>query len=63
MNSSPLSKKELLKVRIKKAATDGRITCAILRKIAEEVNANYKEAGKTADELRIKIMDCDLGCF
>ncbi len=63
MDSSPASKKELLGVSIKEAAADGRITCAELRKIAEELDANYREAGKTADELKIKIRNCDLGCF
>jgi len=55
--------KKELRSCIKKKATDGKITCAVLRKIAEELGVPYKEAGETANELKIKIRDCDLGCF
>jgi len=58
-----MSKKKNLEDRIIKAATEGRIPCALLRKIAEETKTTYKIAGKTADELKIKINNCDLGCF
>jgi len=62
MNSFPLPKKEL-KAYIKDKSRDGKITCATLRKIAEVVGVTYKEAGKAANELKIKIRNCDLGCF
>ncbi len=52
-----------LEQRIKEEARGGKITCALLRTIAEETGTNYKEAGKTADRLMIKIKKCDLGCF
>lgn len=58
-----MSKRIILEDTIKKAAKDGRITCAILRNIAEKSNVSYKFAGKIADELKIKIKNCDLGCF
>lgn len=58
-----MTKKKLLEDRIKKAAKGGKITCAVLRKIAEGTHASYKLAGKTADELKIKIKKCDLDCF
>jgi len=58
-----MSKQKSLKTEIKKAASNGIITCAALRKIAEEVNVSYSEAGKTADDLKIKVRNCDLGCF
>jgi hypothetical protein len=58
-----MSKKKLLEEQILKASGDGRITCALLRKIAEERGVSYKLAGKTADRLNIKIKNCDLGCF
>ena len=63
INSSVLSKKKSIKGRIKKSTVDGRISCLVLRKIAEELGVPYKEAGKMADELKIKIKKCDLGCF
>jgi hypothetical protein len=48
---------------IKKKATNGRLPCPIAREIAEKLSVSYKEIGKTADELKIKITSCELGCF
>ncbi len=62
-NMYPMSKKKTLENRLKKGAKKGEISCAKLRKIAEEVEIAYKLAGETADKLKIKIRDCDLGCF
>jgi LAO/AO transport system kinase len=58
-----LSKKELIKDRIQKKAINKKIPCPELRRIAEELGIPYREAGKTADDLKIKIKNCDLGCF
>ena len=58
-----MSKQKLLAEQVLKAAKDGKITCARLRKIAEETGVSYKAAGKIADELNIRIKNCDLGCF
>ena len=62
-DSSVLSKKELLKNRIQKTAKDGKVSCPVLRRIAEDLDIAYKEAGNMANELKIKIKNCDLGCF
>jgi len=40
-----------------------RIPCKMARKIAEQTGLPYREIGKLADELGIKITDCELGCF
>lgn len=63
MDSSLLSKKELVEARIKENTADGKISCPVLRKIAEKLEIPYKKAGEVADELKIKIRNCDLGCF
>ena len=63
MNFSELSKKELIKNRIKEKALDKKISCPVLRKIAEELGVPYREAGEAANDLKIKIKNCDLGCF
>jgi len=63
MTSSVLSKQKSIKTRIKDIAADGKISCPALREIAEEMGITYKKAGKAADELKIKIKNCDLGCF
>lgn len=43
--------------------SDGKITCAIARKIAEDLKVPYKEVGEAANRLGIRIKDCQLGCF
>lgn len=48
---------------IKKRATGGKLNCVIARKIAEELGVSYKDVGKAADDLQIKITNCQLGCF
>lgn len=48
---------------IKKKTIDGRLPCPIAREIAEKLSVSYKEIGETADELKIKITNCELGCF
>jgi hypothetical protein len=54
---------EKIKELLKKKAIDGKIACPAARKIAEELSIPYKEVGRNADELRIKITGCELGCF
>ncbi|MDH4140376.1 MAG: hypothetical protein OEV43_07380 [Coriobacteriia bacterium] len=44
-------------------ATEGRITCAVLRKLAEDNGVPYKVAGAAADLASVKVHNCDLGCF
>ena len=44
-------------------AVDGRITCPVLRKLAEDSGVVYKVAGAAADAAGIKVKNCDLGCF
>ena len=52
-----------IKELLKKKAVNGRIPCPVARNIAEELSVPYKEVGRNADELRIKITGCELGCF
>ncbi len=60
---SPLAMKEEIKKEIEKKAKDGRLPCATARKIAQDLSVPYREVGKAADELQIKITNCELGCF
>ena len=48
---------------LKEKAVEGRISCSLARKIAEELGVPYKEVGDAATELKIKIKNCELGCF
>lgn len=44
-------------------ADKGRISCSMARQIAKDIEIPYKEIGRIADELGIKIINCELGCF
>ncbi len=55
--------KEDLKEEMLKKAKDGKLSCAEARQLAERLGLPYKEVGTAADELGIKIKDCQLGCF
>ncbi|MHB1043479.1 MAG: hypothetical protein ACYC0Q_11665 [Eubacteriales bacterium] len=53
---------EVLKA-VREASREGRITCTAARKLAEELKVPYIVIGRAADELKIKIKSCELGCF
>jgi molybdopterin-guanine dinucleotide biosynthesis protein len=55
--------KEKIRLLLQERATDRKIPCAIARKIAEELGVSYREIGNAANELNIKIIACELGCF
>lgn len=44
-------------------AHDGRVTCPVLRKLAEDTGVPYKVAGAAADLAGVRVHNCDLGCF
>ncbi|MHB9094647.1 MAG: hypothetical protein ACYC21_08235 [Eubacteriales bacterium] len=48
---------------LKKAAPEGRISCADAHSLAEKLGVELILIGKAADELKIKIKSCQLGCF
>ena len=42
---------------------EGKLPCAICFKIAEDFGISKKEMGKILNEIKIKISQCQLGCF
>ena len=54
---------EDMKVAILAKAVDGKITCPVLRKFAEDNGVNYKVAGTAADMAGVRVHNCELGCF
>lgn len=48
---------------IKEKASSGKITCPMLRKLAEDQGVPYNVAGTAADVAGVKVHDCSLGCF
>ena len=54
---------EEMKTAILAKAVDGKVTCPVLRKFAEDNGVNYKVAGTAADMAGVRVHNCDLGCF
>ncbi len=48
---------------VKTKAVDGRATCAVLRKLADDLGVPVRTVGDAANEAGIKIKNCELGCF
>ncbi len=56
-------KQEEIIARLKEAAKDGKIPCAMAFKIAKECSVSTKEIGNLLNQVKIKITSCQLGCF
>lgn len=54
---------EEVKKSLQEAAPKGKIPCAMCFKIAREHNFPIEEMRPLCDELKIKIVSCQLGCF
>jgi len=52
-----------LKNKIRTASPEGKIPCAAAFNLAQELGVSRKEMGDLLNELRIKITQCQLGCF
>jgi len=48
---------------IQAKAVDGKVTCSVLRKFAEDSGIPYKVAGTAADMAGVRVNNCELGCF
>jgi len=58
-----LMSQEDIKARIKAAAPEGKIACAAAFRLAEELGLSRHDLGELLNELKIKIIQCQLGCF
>ncbi|HYB20375.1 MAG TPA: hypothetical protein VEH09_05575 [Thermodesulfobacteriota bacterium] len=56
-------KQEDIIAKLKETAKDGKISCAMAFKIAKENDVSTKEVGALLNQLKIKISQCQLGCF
>jgi hypothetical protein len=54
---------EDVKARIKAAAPGGKIACSAAFRLAEELGLSRHDLGELLNELKIKIVQCQLGCF
>ena len=56
-------KEEEIIGRIKEMAKEGKIPCALAMKIAADHKISNKQMGELLNRLKIKIAQCQLGCF
>ena len=59
MNKVPENILEVVRL----AANEGRISCADAHALAGEMGVDLIVIGRAADELKVKIKNCQLGCF
>jgi hypothetical protein len=52
-----------LEQELRARSKDNRIACAQMFAIAEKLGIPRKEVGDAATQLKIKISNCQLGCF
>jgi hypothetical protein len=55
--------KERLIEKVKARTKSNKIGCKTAMKIAEEEQVTTKQVGEILNELKIKIVSCQLGCF
>lgn len=54
---------EEIKNKIKAAAPEGKISCARAFQFAQECGISRARLGELLNELKVKIIQCQLGCF
>jgi len=54
---------EELTAALRAEAEDGRISCAAALSLARRLGVNPAAVGRACDELGLKIVSCQLGCF
>ncbi|HME43727.1 MAG TPA: hypothetical protein VKF36_11615 [Syntrophorhabdales bacterium] len=49
--------------KVKALSKDGKISCKQALKLAEEEGISSRDLGNMLNELKVKVMGCQLGCF
>jgi hypothetical protein len=52
-----------LEEEIRASLVDGYLPCAVAFKIAKKLKVAPSQVGETANKFRVRIIDCQLGCF
>ncbi len=55
--------REELRQKIRAAAPEGKIPCAAAFELAQDLGISRAELGELLNDLKIKITQCQLGCF
>lgn len=63
MSQCSAEKDEVLKIELQAAALEGRLDCASAMALADRLNLPRKHVGAMADQMGIRIKNCQLGCF
>ena len=58
-----MAEEKTVREALRKAAENGKISCAKAFQIAEEFKVTKKKVGEILNELGIRIKQCQLGCF
>jgi len=56
-------KEEEIAAKLKEAAKDEKISCTMAQKIASENKISMNQVGNLLNNMKIKITQCQLGCF
>jgi len=54
---------EDFKDKIRAAAPEGKIPCAAAFRLADDLGISRRKMGELLNEMKIKIIQCQLGCF
>ncbi len=54
---------QILGEELEASLVDGRLSCAVAFKMARKLNITPRMVGNKANELKIRIINCQLGCF
>ncbi|MDN5326163.1 MAG: hypothetical protein PWP41_859 [Moorella sp. (in: firmicutes)] len=56
---------DAVRAAVKEAAAThgGKLPCAVAQEVARRLQVPMREVGQAADDLQIKITQCQLGCF
>jgi hypothetical protein len=52
-----------LEAKIKASLVEGKLPCAVAFSVAQNLNINPRMVGDKANELKVRIINCQLGCF
>lgn len=59
----PTEEKSRVAEELRKASEDGRIACHAAFEVADRLGVSKRLVGEVANEERIKVTHCQLGCF
>ncbi|MGI9860587.1 hypothetical protein SDD30_04250 [Moorella naiadis] len=58
-------KQDAIREAVQEAAANhgGKLPCLVAQEVARRLQVPMREVGQAADDLKIKIIQCQLGCF